>query len=333
MDTEKADQPATDQTKTSPSSAKKQRLPRFRRADLKELPGFRLNKRDKAIIQAVGQHRAMTTPQIQALFFPPSEGKSGRPGKFNSRCQYRLQMLYQYGYLSRLEQQQTLSQGSKPLVYRLDRKGAELLAELGGCDLEEIGWDPKGNVVSHYFLEHLLATNDVRVAISLSAQKHGWRILAWRDEKTLKSPQMKDVVTLQGPKGGAKQAAVVPDGYFKLDAVEDIYNFFLEVDLQTVTGQAATWGRRDWARKVKAYLAYYQSGQYQKRYATSDVRILTVTTGEKRLTNLKRITEEAGGRARFWFTTFEKITPAIVLTEPIWQVADKEGRYAIIRKS
>jgi hypothetical protein len=57
----------------------------------------------------------------------------------------------------------------------------------------------------------------------------------------------------------------------------------LEIDLRTVTGVASVWGKRDWARKVSAYLEYYRSGNYQERYKTQSLRILTVMTGEKRL--------------------------------------------------
>ena len=63
---------------------------------------------------------------------------------------------------------------------------------------------------------------------------------------------------------------------------------------------------------------------------TQGLRVLTVTTGEKRLASLKAATEQTGGRARFWFTTFECIKSCDVLVNPIWQVASKEDSYALI---
>ena len=51
-----------------------------------------------------------------------------------------------------------------------------------------------------------------------------------------------------------------------------------------MTVEASRWGARTWAKKVRAYLEYYQSGQYQERYGTQSLRILIVTTGERRLT-------------------------------------------------
>jgi hypothetical protein len=276
------------------------------------------------IVKAVYGYRVLTTHQIQALLFP-SDGKMG----ISSRCQYRLQLLFHQGYLWRDELPTRLSEGRRPLIYFLDTKGAQLLAELAEVELDELDWNPKHNDANHSFLEHLMATNNVRVAVTVAARRLGWSIGKWIDDRGLKSPQMKTVVTLTGPQGGKRRTAVVPDGYFVLDNGTHVYHHFLEVDLCTVTGEASAWGRRDWARKVAAYLEYYRSGQYQAHYGTPSLRVLTVTTGERRLQNLKAITERVGGKARFWFTTFEDVDPARVLTHPIWQVAGRQGTHTL----
>ena len=307
------------------------RSPRLSRLEPARLPAFHLTERDRQIVRAVYECRALTSRQIETLFFAPPEeqGACNDAKPLNSRCKYRLQLLYQHGYLHRDEQPQKLSEGRRPLVYFLDRKGAQLLAELAGCEVEELDWDEEDHEVSFLFLEHLLYTNQVRLAATLAARKLGWSIPRWLDEKTLRSDQMKDYVLLKGPQGGERKAAVVPDAYFVLDSGGHLYHHFVEIDLRTVTGEASAWGRRDWARKVAVYLEYYRSGQYQERYHTGSLRILTVTTGERRLLNLKAITERAGGRSRFWFTTFELATAEQILTAPIWQVAGKEGPHTL----
>jgi Replication-relaxation len=302
---------------------KRRRLPSLKRVEQNELPAFRLTARDVEIIRAVYEYRCLTAPQVEALFFTSVLRANG---PVNTNCQHRLKMLYHSGYLFRDEQPSKLSEGRKPLVYFLDRKGAEFLGRELGVTVE---WDRGDNDVSYPFLGHLLATNEVRVAVTLSARKHKWDLLTWLDDKTLKGEQMKDKVTIKGDRGGRVQAAVVPDSYFRLDAREDIYNFFLEVDRGTVTGEATQWGRRDWGRKVKAYLEYYKSGMYKKRYQTADMRILTVTTGETRLAHLKEITEEAGGKARFWFSTFDRVKQGDILTDAIWNVATRAGLAAL----
>ncbi len=282
-----------------------------------------MTNRDRQIIEAVYHCRALTAPQIAALYF----SKDGNQGEVNARCKHRLRMLYHHGYLFRDEQPSKLSEGRKPLVYFLDQQGAEFLAS---SQEAEIDWDRHDNNVLFPFLQHLLATNDIRIAIILCTRKHEWEIIRWTDDKTLKSPQMKDKVKLKNERGKGLQAAIVPDGYCRLRTHEDTYNFFVEIDRGTVTGEATKWGKRDWGRKIKAYLEYYRSGMYQSRYATRDLRILTVTTGETRLSHLKAITEGEGGKGRFWFSTFNRITGRDILTDPVWSIANREGLWGLL---
>ncbi|MBM3302427.1 MAG: replication-relaxation family protein, partial [Deltaproteobacteria bacterium] len=94
--------------------------------------------------------------------------------------------------------------------------------------------------------------------------------------------------------------------------------FFLEID-------RATLENKRWREKVQAYQAYTESGKYTERYGTTSLRILTVTTGQKRLSNLKRTTEAAGGGGMFWFTTLEQAQAEQILTVPVWQVAGQKG--------
>lgn len=306
------------------SSEKKRRLPSLRRVKDEELPSFRLTQRDREVIQAVYEYRAMTTDQLGKLFFPSEQTE------VTSRCLHRLKLLFHHRFLFRAEQPQLISEGRKPFVYYLDQRGAKLLADLHHCDVKGLDWSPRSYPVGHLFLDHLLATNDVRLAIAISAQKHSYTVETWFDEKTLKSNQMKDTVTITSPRGASQSASVVPDGYFLLLAEGHYYHQFLETDRQTVTGNSRKWGKRTWARKVQAYVEYYRSGKYHARYHTKSMRVLTVTTGKRRLENLKLVTEESGGKARFWFTTFEQVQSSDVLVDPIWQVAGKEGLRTLV---
>jgi hypothetical protein len=98
----------------------------------------------------------------------------------------------------------------------------------------------------------------------------------------------------------------------------------------TTTGMYAKYGRRDWARKVVACIEYYRSGKYQERYGTRSMRVLTVTTSDHRLANLKAVTEKVGGKGRFWFTTFERVRAADMLADPIWLKAGNDELFTLI---
>ena len=127
------------------------RLPATRRVKKSKLPPFRLTPRDREVVKAVYTHRALTTPQIEALLFPPENGQDHSTK--TSRVRYRLKMLFQHGYLFRDEQPTKLSEGRKPLVYFIDQQAVPLLAEEYAVFPEDIAWKPKGNNVRWIFLD------------------------------------------------------------------------------------------------------------------------------------------------------------------------------------
>lgn len=304
------------------------RLPQLQRVGKEQLPSFRLTERDTGVIEKVKDFRALTTEHIEELCFTPQT---------RSKCKLRLKLLYHHGFLLRTEQPQSLTEGRKPFVYWLDKKGAELIAINRGIEFSKVAWKPNMHKVGAQFLYHLLDTNTVRIAVTLAAQRHGMTIMDWRDEETLRKDHANDVVTLKGPQGGEQTTIVIPDDYFVLEVPipserRSIYpRLFVEIDRRTVTGEASVsnQSQRDWAHKVQAYIAYYVSDAHKKRYGSTAGRVITITTGEKRAANLKAITERVGGKSRFWFTTFEQVSAETVLTEPIWSVAGREGRYTL----
>jgi len=48
------------------------------------------------------------------------------------------------------------------------------------------------------------------------------------------------------------------------------------------------------------------------------------------LENLKRITEERGGKARFWFTTLARINAGDILTDSLWSVATRTTVHTLV---
>jgi hypothetical protein len=317
------------------NTSKKPRLPRLRRAERALLPGFTLTQRDIAIVEAVRRYRALTAEHIETLFFPQSMVRGRR--QTNSNCETRLRHLYHRGLLLRTEQPQAIGEPRKPLVYWLDRAGAELIATTEGIEFASVGWRPGSHKVGLQFLSHLLDTSTVRVHVVRSAEKHGFTVCEWQDEAALRKAHAADRVTITTPQGTKQDALVIPDSYFVLEVAtgageKRVYPCFVETDRRTVTGQAQNWshGQHDWAKKITTYLAYIRSGKYEARYGSRHGRVLTVTIGQRRLMNLKAITEEVGGKARFWFTTLEHIRTGDILTDPIWQVATRNTIHSLV---
>ena len=296
---------------------------------LDNLPALELVQRDVAICNAVYEYRAMTASQIQQLLFP---ARNGKVRSMLVQTQDRLKRLFHHGYLARDEQPVKLSEGRLPLVYFLAKTGAILLADHLGVEVGALDWHPRHNAAGagHLFINHLLRTNDVRVALTVALQRADYPLIRWLDDRSLKRQHWKDYVSVTEPDGRLVQRAIVPDGYFHFSDGQYQYHQFVEVDLATVVGRASVSGRRDWAQKVQGYVAYHATGGYQARYATNSLRVLTVTTSQERLAHLKATTEEEGGRSRFWFTTLAELTGETALHVPIWQVAGKAERCALI---
>lgn len=270
---------------------------------------MRLTDRDIAIIRTVYDYRVMTTQQLQTLFFSSTH-----------QAYARLSLLYHHGFLDRQFLGVYADKMNTPILYVLDKRGAELLQARLGL---EVHWSKDQKQVSDHFLEHTLAINTVRVAVAKACQQQpNYQLVEWRGENDLKADY--DYVTIKTSAGKNQAVSVIPDSYFVLDTPHGKGHFFLELDRGTMTTQR-------FKQKITAYQAYYLTGAYQRRYQSKSLRVLTVTLSHARLASLKTVTEAAGGKLRFWFATLDHLRPETVLTVPLWQVATTLETHALIQ--
>ncbi len=269
---------------------------------------IRITARDIEIIKAVYEYRVMTTQQLKALFFPSMHQTYGR-----------LKALYDHEFIDRRFQGAAIDKMNTPMLYVLDKRGAELLRGQLGLVIE---WHPVHNEVSTQFLEHLVAINDVRIAVTTGCQeKAELEVLQWVGESDLKADY--DRVTIRLTTGKHKTVSLIPDSYFALSTPLGQSHCFLELDRGTMTVKR-------FKEKILAYQQYYKTGLYQERYQTRSLRVLTVTTSQTRASNLKQAAEELQGKQRFWFTTLEQVYSHAILTAPIWQVATQSGTRPLV---
>ncbi len=283
------------------------------------LPGFRMTARDIAILETLLAYRELSTSQVETLLFSPS---------LRSKCKERLMLLFLHGFLERTINRLSMK---REYIYWLSRTGAQFVADRQGIQLFELDWKPNDRTLRPYFRDHLLACNDVRIAITQAAAAHGYTIEEWQDDTTLKRVLANEKVTIRNTHGDVETVSIQPDGYFVLNTGTKRLKRFVEVDRQTMTLDGK--GEKTWARRMRGYLAWFHSAAYEQRYGSKAGGLLTITIGEKRMANMKTVTEQAGGKARFWFTTLDKVTPDAVLTKPIWTKASAEGRYALVEQS
>ena len=271
---------------------------------------FNPTVRDRQIVTTVYTHRALTSDQITLLFW-------GHP-KSTSRSRLRLRLLAEHGYLERAEQPVALSEGRKPLVYFLAKGGVDIVAEEFGIDVSHVDWKVQDNNVKWLFLEHLLATNDIRTSFEVAVPQTHLTLEEWIDDKSLARLSIKDTLTVRVAGAKPERMTVGPDGYvsFRTADGKTLHRAFIEADRATVP-------LTRWSHKVRKYLIYFRSSAFRERYrAQKPFRVLTATTSMERLTNMKQITEDGGGNNWFWFTTYDAIRdPQQILHHPIWFMA------------
>ena len=291
------------------NAASATRLPRYRRAS--SPPPMQLTARDIRIVRWVYEMRFLTREQIQRLEFAPSTA---------SYCKRRLALLFHNAYLERKFIPAPGSFGSTKAIYCLASRGARLLVHELKTDLD---WRPRDTQRELYFLQHTLASNDFRICATMAAQLLGLSV-AWVDERGLRRQEMKDYVA--DPKHDGEKLAIVPDGYFQLDQAA----FALELDRATVE-------EKPFKAKVRAYGEWKVTGAYRRRHGTDSLRVLFVIAPNNRdphrLERAKRWCEAEGGRSLFWFARASEMDEHNVLTEPVWHVAGREGRFTLLSAS
>jgi len=276
----------------------RQRLPRYKKA--KAPPPMILTERDKRIIGWVYQLRFLTSDQTKLLEFS---------GGSMTACRRRLALLYHNSYLSALQKPVPTGYGSAKRIYCLSRKGKELIEHIhDGADLKDIKWTEKRNIVADFFIGHVLAINDVRIAFISGVRKNKNYALSWVPEWEIKSWKEK----VEDPENSGKALPITPDAFFEIRGQKNRACYFLEVDRATETN-------RRWRDKVKGYVEYVRSGKYYKRFKSESLRILIATTTPERLNNLLKTTKGVDYSDFFLFTTFKRIKDNNVLFDNIWK--------------
>lgn len=265
---------------------------------------MRETDRDRAILRLVYDYRILSQRQLEQLL-----------GKARSTVQQSLVRLYDHRYLERVFLP-VAELGSSPALYILDKRGIETLQRQG---IEDFTGVPNKDI-SLMFMEHTLAINAFRIAMTQACQAVGWTIPIWRTENEIKADY--DKVTVRGKTGKTKTLPIVPDSYVVVDAPDrGVAHLFLELDRGTMKLDL-------FKAKVEGYLNYYKQGGYEKRFKAKGFRVLTVvdTPTDARVHHLAAHTAQVDGIGRrFWFAHLPSITLETALTHPIWTVAGDEN--------
>lgn len=270
--------------------------------------GWRITDRDLDILVAIYRFRFLTRQLVEWSFFSRDDGHFDRRSSLAAR---RLQGLYECGYVERLVLPALPGTGRTPTVYALSSRGADEVASRLGVDRASLDWRPKHNRATAFFMEHTLAI--ARLWASLKAALRGTDISLgeWIGEGELRR---RGTRVWDYPSG--RWLPVRPDGYLELSWPDDeVLACFVEVDMGTETNDR-------FVRKMRAY-EIYRREEFKRDYDLSKFVVLVVTSGAKRLANLRRATRKTVNGDYWLFATLDSLHPERVLTG--WQDIDGDA--------
>jgi hypothetical protein len=260
---------------------------------------------DRQIVKLVYDYRILSQEQLQRLM-----------GKSKPQMQRLLRRLYDHQYLERVFLPVSTF-GAPPTLYILDNRGVECLQVQG---IGDFSTQPK-KTISPFFMDHSRALNEFRIAVSQSCEQHGFRLLSWITENELKANY--DRVEIPSQK---EKVSLIPDSFFVIEVPgKQPSGFFVELDRGTMSN-------KKFRQKIEAYISYYKTGAYTRRFKLRGFRLLTVIdrAGERRQKNLLQTSARVNGIAkRHWFALMDQVIENDPLTEPVWMIAGDSKPYPI----
>lgn len=252
--------------------------------------GFLLQDRDRRLLRELALMRVIDRAQARMVCGFSSDSRTNR----------RLHKLVLAGLLRRFSLG-TNAAGQKAL-YSLSKAGASVV------NVPYRGLQRRNNepLVADFFIEHQLTVNEIFCSIKYGPAPNDHVTLAeWRAFHQPLSPGRR----------------FIPDAYLVLQTPTETFSAFLEIDL----GHER---RSVWQEKVRNYLQFAVSREYQKQFREQRFDVLVGTTTERRLASL-RTTVLSRTEKIFWFTTLDEIRRDGLLGT-IWRRPRGEERKPLI---
>ena len=256
-----------------------ERKPRYRRVAAATIAP---TQRDIEIIRIVHRFRFVRSTHLMSL-----TGASYKP------LMRRLQLLYHNHFLDRPRAQieKYTVGGSKPMVYGLGNKGADLLAELDGERRAKVDWTAKNRESGRLFIEHTLLIADVMIALMLAtASRDDVQLIDGNELRPLfptttqhaRNPFLMPVRVVH--RGEAADVGLVPDRIFALEfpQTNERAYFFLEADRATMPVTRKSLEQTSVLRKLLGYHQAWRQGIPASRFGFQNVRTLFVTSSAER---------------------------------------------------
>ncbi len=254
--------------------------------------GMRLEERDEQILSNLFLHRLMARGQIERVYFSSTV-----------RCNARLRLLFDHKFV--LRHFPPAAPFGAQAIYSVGKAALPIVSRRLEMDLPEVTRFYR-RTQTPTFIEHTLSVVDIWIKIREAvADTENLALDLWLAEM-----QCRHEWDIRAGSGKWHKESFKPDAFFRLAHGDTFHNFFVESDLGHTSAKQFT-------GKLLTHQRYFESGLFQQRYGEDGFHTLVVTTGERRLKNLKELAATQNSQL-FWFTTFARLENATILNS-IWE--------------
>lgn len=228
--------------------------------------GLVIQPRDERLLCEVGVMRVIDREQAKVVAGFGS----------TTRVNTRLLALYRTGLLRRFFQ--GTKAGGQKALYTLSEKGAQFV----GARYQRFRYGNDELLATNFYVTHQLAVN---------------RIYCAAKYEPLPVPNIAFVRWEAFSAGIAP--SLLPDGYFEVSGPQGVIASFVEVDLGNE-------GLAVWKAKVKHYLHFATSGNFEKRFHQHRFRVLVAANTDARMQAIRSVVRRLTDKV-FWLSSFEAI--------------------------
>lgn len=279
-------------SQTPPPATRREPRSRFKP---KVTAGMRLEERDEQLLCDLFLQRLMSRGQIERLYFSSTV-----------RANARLRQLFDHKFVTRFYP--PVAPYGAQALYMVGTAALPLVARRLEMELPEVQTYQRRSKTPT-FIEHTLAIVDIwlafRDALTLNTE---WELERWLPEMLCRHEY--DIRT-----GGGRwrKEAFKPDAFIRLSRHDtDVFrSYFVEVDLGHTSSH-------QFLKKLLTHQRYLESGLFRESFATDSFHTLVITTGQRRLSNLRSLVASQDSNL-FWFSTFESLQGNGALA-PIWSI-------------
>lgn len=265
--------------------------------------GMRLEERDEQILCDLFLHRLMSRGQIEKLYFSSTV-----------RCNARLRLLFDHKFV--LRQFPPAAPFGAQAIYSVGKAALPLIARRLEMDLPEVNRYFR-RTQTPTFIEHTLSVVGIWMAFREATEaSENISLDLWLAEM-----QCRHEWEIRTSGGKWRKEAFKPDAFVRLQSLHGYSSFFVESDLGHTSSS-------QFMNKLVTHTRYLESGLFSQKFGLDNFKTLVITTGERRLHNLRRLVEDQGSQL-FWFSTFKMIHDNCIF-DSIWRSSSLHSAFELM---